>query len=118
MRRHRPEALIINRKGARSMSTMPAFVFARRRDIELECGFTLAGTLIVDIPKRKKLKKNHNEMIQSILNRMTCNTTTLPDYAMAYGWRNGRRPDNADETINNDALMASWAETRRRCSDL
>jgi hypothetical protein len=28
---------------------MPTFVFDRRRDIELECGFVLAGTLIVDL---------------------------------------------------------------------
>jgi hypothetical protein len=30
---------------------MPAFVFKRRRDIEIEAGFLLAGNLAVDIPK-------------------------------------------------------------------
>ena len=29
--------------------TMPAFVFARQHEIELEAGFILAGRLIVDL---------------------------------------------------------------------
>jgi hypothetical protein len=34
------------------------------------------------------------------------------DAIVVYGWRGGRRPDNADATLNNDALTTSWAETR------
>lgn len=37
----------------------PAFVFDRRRAVELEAGFVLAGQLIVDLPKRPKLKARH-----------------------------------------------------------
>jgi hypothetical protein len=32
---------------------MPLFVFARRRDIEIDAGFILAGQLVVDIPNGK-----------------------------------------------------------------
>ena len=38
---------------------MPLFAFFRRRDIEQELGLTLAGNLIVDIPKSRKSPLPH-----------------------------------------------------------
>jgi hypothetical protein len=36
----------------------------------------------------------------------------VPDDAMVYGWPGGIRPPNADETVDNDKLMAAWANER------
>jgi hypothetical protein len=92
--------------------TMPLFVFARRRDIEIEAGLTLAGQLIVDIPKRKKLKQCYQQMIVEIAHRLTAEAQSgrMPDDAIVYGWAGGRgRPANAVDT-DDDALMTRWAQ--------
>jgi len=46
---------------------MPAFVFARRRDIEIESGLLLAGNLVIEIAKGKKVKPKHQRMITEIM---------------------------------------------------
>jgi hypothetical protein len=94
---------------------MPVFVFGRRRDIEIETGLILAGSLIVDIPKgTKKPKRRHQRMIGDILQQLidSARSGRMPDDAMVYGWPGGIRPPNADEIVDNDKLMAAWAKER------
>ena len=96
--------------------TMPAFVFARRRDIELEAGFILAGRLVLDEPKptRNDLPNHVSRMTVEIIQQLTAMARSgrMPDYAVTYGWPGGRRPPNADDITGNDALMAAWARDR------
>jgi hypothetical protein len=96
------------------MRTMPAFIFQRRSDIELEAGFILAGQLIVDIRKRKKLKPSHERRIQSILAALPrlVQSGEMPEDGLVYGWPDGKRPPDADETVDNDALMTAWVKDR------
>jgi hypothetical protein len=96
---------------------MPAFIFGRRRDIELEAGFVLAGSLIVDIPKRAKaakLKRRHERMITNIVEQLIdmARSGQMPDDAIIFGWPRGIRPTNADDIVDNDKLMAAWARER------
>jgi hypothetical protein len=76
---------------------MPAFIFCRRRDIEIEAGFTLAGMLIVDIPKGKKMNKRRSRMVQGYVQALIENAQSgqMPDNAIIYGWPGGARPPNA-----------------------
>src|SRR5262249_23149637 len=92
---------------------MPLFVFARRRDIEIENGLILAGQLVVDIPKTKKPKRREKQMIAEIVQRLTAEARSgqMPDDAMIAGWPGGRPPANAVD-VRNDALMAPWAKDR------
>jgi len=93
---------------------MPAFVFHRRRNIELEAGFVLAGQLVVDIRKGEKLKPRHEQLIGSIIQYLCqwAQSGEMPEDAIIYGWPNGKRPPDADQTIDDDALMAAWAKDR------
>ena len=93
---------------------MPVFAFMRRHDIELETGLVLAGTLIVDIPKKTKLESHHQTMIALIIQHLTewAKSGHMPHDGTAYAWPSGHRPPNADEITDNDALMASWAKER------
>jgi hypothetical protein len=94
---------------------MPAFVFERRHDIELEAGFTLAGHLIVDLPRNlKKLTENEQQMLAGIVRQLTDDAQSgrLPADAVVYGWHGDRgRPPDAVDT-SNDEVMAAWA---RKC---
>jgi len=92
------------------------FVFARRRDIEVEAGLILAGDLIVDIPKTEKPKRRHRQMVGDIISMLTADAQSgrMPDHAMIWGWPGGTPPANSDEIRNNDVLMASWAKARTR----
>jgi hypothetical protein len=95
------------------MPIMPVFVFFRRRHIELETGLILAGQLVVDIPRhRHKLSKRQDRLIANILRSLTAEAERMPDDAIIFGWPNGRRPDDADNTLRNDELMNRWIETR------
>jgi hypothetical protein len=96
------------------MRIMPAFVFERRRRIELEAGFILAGQLIVDIRKGKKLKPSHERRVQAIVASLLdfVQSGEMPEDALIYGWPDDKRPPDADETVDNDALMAAWAKDR------
>jgi hypothetical protein len=100
-----------HQKGNFAMTTMPAFVFLRRRDIELEAGFTLAGQLIVDIPKTKKLKKHERQMIKGYIQRLTADIPRMPpdDAAVVFGWHGGVRPPDAADT-KNDEIMGAWCD--------
>jgi hypothetical protein len=96
---------------------MPAFVFIRRRDVEREGGFILAGQLIVDIPKGTNPKRRHQRMIDEILRQLTANAQSgqMPDDAIVYGWRGGCRPDDAVD-VHNNALMKNWVSGRLVCA--
>jgi hypothetical protein len=93
---------------------MPAFVFARRRDIEVEGGLLLAGNLVVDIAKGKKVKPKRQHMITALIEMLTAQVRAgqMPDDAVVYGWHGGRRPDNAAD----DAAIERWAQTRLICA--
>jgi hypothetical protein len=101
---------------ANATNIMPVFVFARRRDIEIEAGLILAGDLIVDIPKTEKPKRRHQQMVGDIIWMLFADAQSgrMPDDAMIWGWPEGTLPANRDEISNDDELMASWAETRMR----
>lgn len=96
--------------------TMPVFVFARRRDIELESGFVLAGRLFLDEPKPtgEDMLDRVKRMTADIIQQLTAMARSgrMPDYAVTYGRPGGRRPPNADDITSNDTLMAAWARDR------
>jgi hypothetical protein len=93
---------------------MPAFAFARRRDIEIETGLLLAGNLVVDIPKGAKLKRKQRRMLTDIIQMLTAEARAgrMPDDAVIYAWRGGRRPANAAD----DAAIEQWGKTRLVCA--
>jgi hypothetical protein len=99
--------------GEQTMTTMPIFVFARRRDIEHETGLILAGQLVVDIPKSKKPKRREQQMVAEIIQRLTADARSgqMPDDAFVCGWHGGRRPEDAVD-VHDDVVMASWARDR------
>jgi hypothetical protein len=90
---------------------MPAFVFVRYRDIELEGGFVLAGRLFVDIPARSKPKKRDWRMVQTTIRELAtrARSGSMPQDAIIVGWPGGEKPPNAVDTRNNE-IMAAWAE--------
>ena len=45
----------------------PVFAFERRMDIERECGFTLAGQLVVDTPCKHVHNKRSKQTIVNII---------------------------------------------------
>jgi hypothetical protein len=90
---------------------MPAFVFARRHDIELEAGFILAGMLIVDLPREvEELTEDEQQMVAAIIRQLTdaAQSGRMAADALVYGWHGGRRPPDAVDT-GNDEVMAAWA---------
>jgi hypothetical protein len=90
---------------------MPAFVFLRRRQIELEGGFSLAGRLMV-VGKRPKLKGNQRRLVGHIIQQLLKQVRSgqMPDDAIIYGWPYGRVPLNSKEITGNDEVMAAWAK--------
>jgi len=48
----------------------PTFIFARRRDIEIEAGLALAGNLVVDIPKGRRMERREQQFVQEIIDRL------------------------------------------------
>jgi hypothetical protein len=109
------EELERQKRSAAADRVMSVFAFFRRRDMERETGLILAGQLIVDIPKgTEKPKRRQMRMIKKIVEQLTAEARSgrMPDDALIYGWPDGRRPADADETVDNDELMASWAKTR------
>ncbi len=100
-------------KACRPNTEFPKFLFARRRDIELEAGFLLAGRLVVDMPKTTKPGGRRGRVVHNIIQSIykLSQSGEMPDDAMVAGWRNGRKPENAAD-IHDDALMAAWSRTR------
>ena len=91
------------------MPIMPLFVFERRQRIERECGFMLAGQLIVGIPKGGANKKRNREAIEFIVSQLKemVESNQLPHNAFIVGWLGGRIPENAAD-IDDDEIMAAW----------
>ena len=89
------------------MPVMPVFVFQRQRDIEVETGLILAGNLIVDIPRDREPSQQEQLMVTHIVKLLTeeAGAGKLSDDAVVYGWPDGRRPADADATVDNDDLM-------------
>jgi hypothetical protein len=97
------------RKQMKDQTSMPLFVFFRRRDIEREAGFILAGQLIVDIPKRAKLKRRDQQMVAAIIQALATEANFSGMQGnLIVGWPGGSRPSNAVD-IDNDEIMAAWA---------
>jgi hypothetical protein len=96
-------------KAGGDMTRIPDFFFQRRRDIELEEGFTLAGTLMIDIPKCAigKLKARDRRMIGYTVGQIL---KVVED---------GEMPDDVDMISPNDQdrpsspeALAAWTRDR------
>lgn len=95
------------------MSTMPLFLFHRQRDVEQEANFLLAGTLIVDVLKKKAHKPRNQQKVRAIMQQLTdmARAGTLPD-GMFGGWPEGEKPANSKAIIENEELLKTWSKDR------
>ena len=91
--------------------TFPYFVFHRRRDIEVECGLILAGLLLVNEPREKKMRKKLEQTIGQIIEQLTEVVAKDPNHGLIFGWSGGRKPANAVDT-SDDSIMGAWAKDR------
>jgi ABC-type uncharacterized transport system substrate-binding protein len=84
---------------------MPAFVFFRQHDIELE-GFTLAGHLIVDLPARYDPTEDETQLVSAIMKQLidAVESGRMPDDAVVYGWHGDDRPPDAVDTNNHEIM--------------
>jgi hypothetical protein len=91
----------------------PAFMFGRLRDIEIETGLLLAGMLVVDLPTDAKRKRRHQRMINEIIDGLTAMVQAgqMPEHGEVFGWRDGRRPDNADAFVKSEEAKTNWRLT-------
>jgi hypothetical protein len=89
----------------------PAFMFGRLRDVEIEAGLILAGTLVVDLPKDREPKRKQKRMVYEIVQRLTMAAQAGQLGDEAFGWRDGRRPDNADAFVKSEEAKANWANS-------
>jgi len=87
---------------------MPAFVFARRPDIEHQGGLLLAGILVVDLPKAAKENKRDMRLVEEIVQELTerARSGVLGD-ELTVGWHGGHKPENFNR--NDDVSLATWA---------
>jgi hypothetical protein len=113
LRGERPRIIAAVLSEGKAYGVMPAFVFERRSDIDLETGLILAGDLVIDTPKHVQLEERHQRLIMEnivgLLIKMT-KSGEIPDNGIAFGWHDGRRPANADEITDNRELISKWAE--------
>jgi len=91
---------------------LPDFVFERRRDIELECDFVLAGMLLTDVPKGGKLNKSDDELIRQIISQLGDIVKRKPNLTKAGIWRTGQQPPDGLTPPFDDHLLE---ERARRC---
>lgn len=92
-----------------SKPIMPVFAFERRKQIEREGGFMLAGQLIVDIRKEDANKESSKQTIKCIIQLVKQAAGRVPDgaHAIIFGWPGGSKPANAVDT-DDDAAMTAW----------
>lgn len=94
---------------------MPLFAFWRSRDVELEAGFILAGTLVLDVArlKNKSMPKRTQRLINEIVQRLSVNAQSgrMANYDSVFGWPAEHKPLNAVDT-SDEALMTAWAKDR------
>jgi len=88
---------------------MPAFVFARRPDIEHQGGLLLAGILVVDLPKAAKENKRDMRLVEEIVQELTerAQSGVLGD-ELTVGWVGRHKPEKAVNQ-NDDAALGAWA---------
>ena len=100
----------------KAWGVMPAFVFERRRDIELETGLILAGDLLLYIPAGVDSDEHYQQtspgIVQLLLER--AKSKQMPDNGPVGAWHQGECPENATEILNNDKLMSVWAQRSMR----
>jgi hypothetical protein len=91
--------------------TMPLFVFQRRRHAEIEGGFTLAGQLVIDLPKQPN--REGQQIVAHIIRLLTdeAKSGRMPHDGLVVAWRGGRKPPNAAD-VYDDALMSAWVKDR------
>jgi hypothetical protein len=66
---------------------LPDFVFLRSRDIELDGGFLVGGTLVTDIPKGRKPSRRDRLFILQIMAELRKILKSAPDFDEASFWR-------------------------------
>jgi hypothetical protein len=95
---------------------MPFFVFRRRSDIEREAGYSLAGTLIVDIPLRKIKKITANkpppglsDLAQNLVDMSK--DGRMPADGVTFGWPHPA-PPYGDEIQDDHELMKAWTKDK------
>ena len=88
---------------------MPDFIFERRKDIELEAGFLLAGMLVTKFPQGRRLKGRDKSAIRNIIHKLGCEAEAgrLAENAVCYMWIGGK-PANAVQTPIADDVMEKW----------
>jgi hypothetical protein len=88
----------------------PLFAFQRDHQVELENGFILAGSLIVDIPKDSE-GEDYQLMVAEIIRLLMIDAQSgrMSNDALMFGWRGGAKPANACDT-GDDAIMEPWAK--------
>jgi hypothetical protein len=86
--------------------TMPAFVFIRDRQVEVETGYGLAGKLVTSYPKSAE---PNNSEVTAVIQELTrrARSGEMPHDAVARCWVRGK-PHNATEPT--DAEMVTWAK--------
>jgi hypothetical protein len=88
---------------------MPFYIFERRSDIERAAGYQLAGTLIIDMPRRE-VKKASVELVEHL--DKLAKDGRLSDSATV-GWPHPAPPyDN--EILADHELIKSWAKDKAK----
>ena len=88
-------------------SVTPAFVFARRPDIEHQGGLLLAGILVVDLAKAPKENRRNMRLVEEIVHKLTerAQSGVLGD-ELTVGWVGRHKPEKDQY---DDASLAAWA---------
>jgi hypothetical protein len=97
----------VNRKSENPI--MPLFCFLRQPDIEAEHGLLLAGRLVVDFPKNKKLKKKHQRLILDTLQHLAEEVYGGKKGKMVFGWRSGDDPAKRADPDDKETIFA-WVD--------
>ena len=107
-----PEAdQLITALDAEEKAKRPLFVFIRNHEVEAEVGIELAGTLYLDVPRKKIGKRATQKLVQDLL-RIIKDRDLAPNEGM-YGWPDKRGAFYSDAITDNDELMAEWS---RHCT--
>lgn len=88
---------------------MPLFCFLRQPDIEAEHGLLLAGRLVVDFPKRKKLNKKYRRLIQDTVQHLAEEAYHGRKGKMFFAWRSSADPAKRAHPNDKEILLA-WMD--------
>jgi hypothetical protein len=90
---------------------MPAFVFARRPDIEHQDGFFLAGILVVDLPKTAEENKRNTRLVEKIVQELADRARSgVLGNELTVGWDGRHKPQNAVNQYD-DPVLEAWARS-------